>query len=91
MIRNMFGRKSRAARRESEQGCSQDDECADSEVSACDTVEVQPPELCQVAWLVSTYSKILPLPLQEAQLHPDAHDDGGLACSNAELLEVQRK
>ena len=29
--------------------------------------------------------------LQEAQLHPDAHDDGGLACSNAELLEVQRK
>ena len=32
MIRNMFGRKSRA-RRESDQGCSQDGEFTDSEVS----------------------------------------------------------
>lgn len=30
------------------------------------------------------------LPLQ-AQLHPDAHDEGGLACNNKELLEAQRR
>ncbi|KAL4458310.1 hypothetical protein ABPG75_013175 [Micractinium tetrahymenae] len=26
----------------------------------------------------------------EAHLHPDAHDEGGLACTNLELLEAQR-
>ena len=31
-----------------------------------------------------------PLTLQ-AHLHPDAHDEGGLACTNLELLEGQRR
>ncbi|PSC69671.1 Oxysterol-binding 9 [Micractinium conductrix] len=27
----------------------------------------------------------------EAQLHPDAHEEGGLACTNKELMEAQRR
>ena len=27
----------------------------------------------------------------QAHLHPDAHDEGGLACTNLELLEAQRR
>jgi len=30
------------------------------------------------------------LDAQEAQLHPDAHPDGGLGCSDLQLLERQR-
>lgn len=29
--------------------------------------------------------------LLQVHLHPDAHEDGGLACTNLQLLEAQRR
>ena len=33
----------------------------------------------------------LPFTTSQAQLHPDAHEEGGLACTNKELMEAQRR
>jgi len=78
---------------ETDQFIDQDGTVFHDAVEVCTAVQPRLHLIKPIEILVSACSHCNPcvLFLLQAQLHAEAHEDGGLACRDAEVLEHQRK